>query len=252
MYSSQKLSEVRDRHYDYAYELRATASSGNQVYYELPDNRGKLMINVGPDFRRRIIGIRNHQIVKTGDIILSNCQSRGIAMEFDDILRVLVIKVNPGYCKNLNRTIQELTRDNFVILDNTKSILTLREFCNYALELAKGTVNTDPLVLDAIDLIEENSEDIRVKTIYETLCVSKSTLEQRFSKELTLTPKEYCKIQKMKRFMKNYSLYGNSLSLTQLTFQSGYYDQSHLIKDFRYFTDMNPRKFLNEVNFKMP
>ncbi|MEO1253829.1 MAG: helix-turn-helix domain-containing protein, partial [Bacteroidota bacterium] len=87
---------------------------------------------------------------------------------------------------------------------------------------------------------------ISIKEIYSLLNISKSKLEQHFNREVGLTPKEFCKIEKLNCFINSYKE-DTSQSLTELTYQCGYYDQSHLIKDFKYFLDTSPKKFfLNE------
>ena len=72
-------------------------------------------------------------------------------------------------------------------------------------------------------------------------------MEEKFSKSLGISPKEFCKIEKLNHFLSNFFQY-EDMNLTQLTFKSGYYDQSHLIKDFKYFVDLSPRRYLKEAN----
>ena len=107
-----------------------------------------------------------------------------------------------------------------------------------------ATYRRSLLLEDAIDLIKKYKGEIKIKDVFETLGVSKSLLEQRFSLAIGLTAKEFAKIEKLNHFISNYYKYKDSLNLTQLTFKSGYYDQSHLIKDFRYYTDQSPGEFL--------
>ena len=109
-------------------------------------------------------------------------------------------------------------------------------------------VKTDPVVEASIALIRHVRGDIRVKELNEELGVCKSTLEEKFNRNLGLSPKEFCKIEKINQFLDNYQQHKDEMTLTQLTFKSGYYDQSHLIKEFRYFVDLSPRKYLKEVN----
>lgn len=106
---------------------------------------------------------------------------------------------------------------------------------------------SDTFLRQAIDMIRKCHGDIRIKDIYETLEVSKTFLEQRFNQHIGISAKEFCKVEKIKTFMKNYHEHNGSLNLTQLTLKSGYYDQSHLIKDFRYFMDCNPKEFLKSI-----
>ena len=94
----------------------------------------------------------------------------------------------------------------------------------------------------SIELIKDSHGQIKIKELYETLNVSKSTLEQYFIRETGLTPKEFCKITKLNHFIASYEN-NEAESLTELTYKCGYYDQSHLIKDFKYFLDTSPRRY---------
>jgi len=69
-------------------------------------------------------------------------------------------------------------------------------------------------------------------------------LQKIFLQYTGLTPKLYAKIN---RFQKSLVLVGRGeLSLTSIAYQSGYFDQSHFIREFRSFTGMTPSGFDGE------
>ncbi len=70
-------------------------------------------------------------------------------------------------------------------------------------------------------------------------------LERKFKKVLGLTPAELIKI---KRFNKAVlSMYAcRHSSLTGIAYESGYYDQSHFIREFKQLAHYTPREFLKE------
>lgn len=103
-------------------------------------------------------------------------------------------------------------------------------------------------VFNSVEMIRAANGSITIREIYESLKISKSKLEQHFNKEVGLTPKEFCRIEKLNHFIKSYKSFPE-LSLTELTYLMGYYDQSHLIKDFNYFLEMNPSKFFSNYAF---
>lgn len=61
--------------------------------------------------------------------------------------------------------------------------------------------------------------------------------------EIGLTPKEFCRIEKLNYFIRTYKQESEG-TLTELTYKCGYYDQSHLIK---YFLNTSPRDTLFDV-----
>ncbi len=72
-------------------------------------------------------------------------------------------------------------------------------------------------------------------------------LEQRFKKEIGITPKLFLRTQRINTVIEKMKLKTNQ-SLTQLAFEHNYYDQSHFIKDFKQFTGLNPSQFLKSIN----
>lgn len=96
----------------------------------------------------------------------------------------------------------------------------------------------------ALELIHESNGRISVKDIYEQLLISKSTLEKNFTHVMGITPKEYCKIEKLKNFIESYFIFPEE-TLTEITYRCGYYDQSHLIKDFKSIVGITPRKYFS-------
>jgi AraC-like DNA-binding protein len=71
-------------------------------------------------------------------------------------------------------------------------------------------------------------------------------LQKVFLQHTGLTPKLYSKIN---RFQKSLVLIGKgNLPLTSIAYQSGYFDQSHFIREFRTFTGTTPSGFDAELS----
>jgi AraC-like DNA-binding protein len=71
--------------------------------------------------------------------------------------------------------------------------------------------------------------------------ISSRYLQKLFLEYTGLTPKLYHKIN---RFQKSIILTSNKEeSLTSIAYQSGYFDQSHFVRDFKFFTGVAPSAF---------
>ena len=71
--------------------------------------------------------------------------------------------------------------------------------------------------------------------------ISSRYLQKLFLQYTGLTPKLYYKIN---RFQKSLILTSNKQeSLTSIAYQSGYFDQSHFVRDFKFFTGVAPSSF---------
>ncbi len=72
--------------------------------------------------------------------------------------------------------------------------------------------------------------------------MSRRNFERKFLEEVGVSPKTYAKIR---RFGYTCSLMAGhrDVNLMDVLHQGGYYDQSHFIKDFKYFSGRTPRKY---------
>jgi AraC-like DNA-binding protein len=93
----------------------------------------------------------------------------------------------------------------------------------------------------AVSIIFEQNGMVSVQSISEVLNLSQRQLERYFNKFIGLSPKFYMRII---RFNYIFELMKNDYHNWQdIVFQSGYYDQSHFIKNFQEFTGEDPTKY---------
>ncbi len=229
-------------------------------YYCLPDNFSEIIIVLKGEIQRSVIGTRQTTVLQGRKVYLAPIRSKGTILQANEDVTFILVKIAPQFQHLILGKRQFETRNGLVKLETgawlreldnfpmpgTKKVL--QELDSYLQNKADHQIKKDPVVEASITLIRHVRGDIRVKELNEELGVCKSTLEEKFNRTLGLSPKEFCKIEKINQFLDNYELHKEEMTLTQLTFKSGYYDQSHLIKEFRYFVDLSPRKYLKEVN----
>ncbi|WP_431213092.1 helix-turn-helix domain-containing protein [Puia sp. P3] len=104
----------------------------------------------------------------------------------------------------------------------------------------------DPLVNEAVRLIKESRGLIKIKDLAHALYISQDPLEKRFRTQIGSTPKQYSSIIRLRNIIDNWSSYP---SLTSASYDAGYFDQSHFIKDFRTFTGESPKDFFRSARF---
>jgi AraC-like DNA-binding protein len=70
-------------------------------------------------------------------------------------------------------------------------------------------------------------------------CLSMKQFERKCKERIGMNPKMYARILK---FSKAYRLHEAlpQLSWTKIAYEAGYYDQMHMIKDFKVFAGVNP------------
>lgn len=109
--------------------------------------------------------------------------------------------------------------------------------------------STNAIVTRFIDQTIHSKGKIGIKNFCGELQIHKSTLEKNFKHYTGYTPKEYAKVIRF-NFLLNRILF-SPMNLTEITYEMGFFDQSHMIRDFRIITGMNPTDFV-EKKFTVP
>lgn len=225
----------------------------------VPDNNAEIILPLEGRLLFQCIGSVRPQyfLAERGYFLLP--RRRGARIELLPNSSCLIVKVNPILTRKIASGLSEFANGTFDLNLNADQrdalIATIekgdRFMVSDLLEDFFGHIpdlhDYNMTILNAIEQIRDSCGTTSVKEVYSNLNVSKSKLEQHFNREIGLTPKEFCKIQKINCFINSY-MEDNNLNLTELTYQCGYYDQSHLIKDFKYFMNTSPRKFFENYS----
>lgn len=104
----------------------------------------------------------------------------------------------------------------------------------------------DSLVGEAVRMIRQQNGLLKIKHLAASLHISQDPFEKRFRAQIGSTPKHYASIIRLRNMIDTYPSYS---SLTEATYEAGYFDQSHFIKDFRLFTGQSPKDFFRSARF---
>lgn len=131
-------------------------------------------------------------------------------------------------CKLYKTVAEELSHDNrIIILDN---------FLKSRLQQAKSRLS---IIDDSVSYIDEQNGLLTIESVAAHLKISRRYLEKKFLEKVGISPKLYSRI-------KRFSILSNKVARLQkvdwqdVVFESGYHDQSHLVKEFKEFNQMNP------------
>lgn len=94
-------------------------------------------------------------------------------------------------------------------------------------------------------IISDIESDLKIDDIAIKNNFSRQYLNRLFSKTIGKSPSEYRKIHRFRNAIINQK---NQKNLTDLSLESSFYDQSHLIKDFKQLTNVSPNSFFKTVN----
>jgi len=101
--------------------------------------------------------------------------------------------------------------------------------------------NYDPRILHAMNLIY-NERRYNIDEICKEVNLSSTGLRNLFKNKMGRSPKDVAKIIRLNQTLKSYNP-ETKLSLQDIAFNNGYFDQAHFIHDFKSFIDLTPKEY---------
>lgn len=116
----------------------------------------------------------------------------------------------------------------------------------FLLHLFSGNhFSVQPIIIASLDLISKNNGLINVGELVQYTGYNKRHIERKFMEVVGISPKQYSNIIKLNVFLKSLKENANKSKLIDIGYQAGYYDQSHLIKDFKKITGITPTQYIS-------
>jgi AraC-like DNA-binding protein len=136
-------------------------------------------------------------------------------------------------------------------LDNTRSNNEI-EYClnKFLIKLFKKNENVRYNISAGFKIagyIEYHKGIVHANQIKQDFNISERSLQRNFKLAMGLTISEYCKITRFKNLI-DYINTGSNINWIDLVSQFGYYDQAHMINEFKTATGFTPSLFTN--NFR--
>lgn len=89
---------------------------------------------------------------------------------------------------------------------------------------------------------------ISVTELSSIACLSKKQFERLFHSFVGINPKEYARIVRFQKALKQMQHYSDEINQAQIAYASGYADQSHFIREFKKFSGYTPMSLLKISN----
>lgn len=126
---------------------------------------------------------------------------------------------------------------------STKSRIAAVE--DFLLGKLKDQSTIDTIVKSTIDALSQTKGNEPINSILKDNLSKRRNLERKFSKQVGISPKQLGRIIRLQAALK-LILTNKGEKLTQIAYESEYYDQAHFIKDFKEFTGTNPKEYLSD------
>ncbi len=98
----------------------------------------------------------------------------------------------------------------------------------------------------AIKCLARGGEDASVRETARQLSLSPRQLERLFHRHVGLTPRRFARLARFRKIFP--ALAGRHPRWADLAADCGFYDQSHLVREFRDFTGLTPGEYLREAD----
>ncbi len=155
------------------------------------------------------------------------------------------VLTNQGFsldCLGLPCTFADLKEKLYVADSKTQALqLVESELLTYyrALDIPFSVKDMSPVT----NYILRRKGIVKVKDLENKFHISGRWLQKQFSDQIGISPKEYARLTRFAAML-SYIKTTPSVILPTLLDEFGYYDQSHLTKDFHQFTAQTPNAFL--------
>ncbi|WON93630.1 helix-turn-helix domain-containing protein [Sphingobacterium sp. Lzh-3] len=97
------------------------------------------------------------------------------------------------------------------------------------------------------EMMCEENDVVNITELCEKNAISRTTLNKHFRRHICKTPSEFKKILKFRNAVNKYSSYKAKNNLTDIAYSVDYFDQSHMIREFKSVTGFSPKAFFEKT-----
>jgi AraC-like DNA-binding protein len=116
---------------------------------------------------------------------------------------------------------------------------------SFLFEKLNNKITIDNIIKTTIDTMFLTKGSKPLNTILKADLSKRRQLERNFKKEIGISPKQLSKVIRLQATLQML-LNQTTETLTDIAYESEYYDQAHFIKDFKEFTGITPKEFLTD------
>ncbi len=238
--------------------VESTASGQNRLERVLPTGAAQLIVNLKEDETRRYDASRGLRCETTRGVILAGPMSRFSVIDTSEQEWVAGVAFKPGGTAAFTRTPANEACDLDVDLDRLVARDLVNSLREQLLEAATAANRLDrlesalrsawrgPVGHDAVSFavarFTKQPAATAISDVMAAIGLSQRQFIARFAAEVGLTPKRFCRVRRFQRAVA-LAHAGGPVDWTSVALDCGYYDQSHLIHDFREFSGVTPTEY---------
>ena len=122
----------------------------------------------------------------------------------------------------------------------------VRTVTSFLAKKIKDDIRFNKDIIATVDFITHHKGNVDMRELVSKNFLSQRQFERKFKSLIGFSPKLFSKIVRFEACL------SHAVSINQplgrLALDSGYYDQSHMIRDFKEFSGKHPRSYLSEID----
>jgi AraC-like DNA-binding protein len=221
----------------------------------LPTGNLQLLVNLYEDELRSYYGAGYVDLQRSAGAALCGAHARHFGIDTAEQRAIVGVSFKPGGAFPFFAAPADATSEMHVgldalwgregallrerLLETRRPEQTLATLEAVLLARAVRPLEQDPAVVFAVDAFERG---VPVATVVDGLGCTPRHFIQRFSAAVGLTPKRFARVRRFQRVLASLRL-GQRVDWAQVALACGYFDQAHLIRDFRDFSGESPTAY---------
>ena len=239
--------------------MESDICDGNIIERVIPAENIQLMFHYKDPF---VTVHSNDRVVKQPRSIISGLNDSYANVSTNGETGVVFVSFYPaGACHFFNFPLSEIENQNVDLSDifstdirQIEEMLFLKDTIKnkvsviekYLLSRFSPIPSYDSLLIrKGVDFIKSCKAQTTASSLSDSLSITTKSLERKFSQYLGKTTKQFIKLIRFQEILQDFSVNKN-ISLTQLAYNNGYFDQSHFIRDFKTYSGYTPKEFITK------
>ena len=224
----------------------------------LPDGCPEMVFNLSDHFLR----VDNDRIERQPRVLLAGQLTQRILIRPSGNVDLFGVRLQPaGAASVLGIPVDEVTDQIVDLADMERNVRSIEDRIADAPSFRertglvesfvrcrlRETIASDHAATIATNMICRFRGSEPVSRIHRRLDISERQFERRFKRTVGIGPKMFSRIVRFQSVLRAVQT-GTSYNLLDAALGSGYYDQSHLIRDFRKFSGLTPAAYFDRVH----
>jgi len=222
------------------------------------DGRVEMMFSFGDGSQRTTPDGGDLCTVKTSSFILG-ARGRGYVVDHFGVPYYVAVRFKPGGLSAFIDDPLKALSDIYVGLDNLWERQTVADLEDQLMTATSSEQQAHTLdetllahlkppdhlerLLYAVNQLAQSDSDTTMPTLANDVNLSLKHFERLFARHIGFRPSLFARIVRFQQAMYTALQTNDTLTLSQLALEMGYYDQAHFSKDFKRFSGLSPRDF---------